>query len=52
MMLNDGIHPNAKGAAKMADIIFDAIEKNRRYIAYTNIFSFLMPLLPRLDVNY
>ena len=27
MMLNDGIHPNAKGAAKMADIIFDAIEK-------------------------
>ncbi len=27
MMLKDGIHPNAKGAAKMADIIFDAIEK-------------------------
>lgn len=27
MMLNDGIHPNAKGAEKMADIIFDAIEK-------------------------
>ncbi len=27
MMLDDGIHPNAKGAAKMADIIFDAIEK-------------------------
>ena len=27
MMQNDGIHPNAKGAAKMADIIFDAIEK-------------------------
>ena len=27
MMLKDGIHPNAKGAEKMADIIFDAIEK-------------------------
>ena len=27
MMQNDGIHPNAKGAEKMADIIFDAIEK-------------------------
>lgn len=30
MMLKDGIHPNAKGAAKMADIIFDAIEKNKK----------------------
>ena len=27
MMLKDGIHPNAKGAEKMANIIFDAIEK-------------------------
>ena len=27
MMLNDGIHPNAKGAEKMANIIFEAIEK-------------------------
>ena len=27
MMLNDGIHPNAKGAEKMAGIIFDAIRK-------------------------
>ena len=27
MMLKDGIHPNAKGAEKMANIIFEAIEK-------------------------
>ena len=32
MMLDDGIHPNAKGAAKMADIIFDAIEKKKKCI--------------------
>ena len=27
LMLKDGIHPNAKGAEKMANIIFEAIEK-------------------------
>lgn len=27
MMLKDGIHPNAKGSEKMANIIFEAIEK-------------------------
>ena len=27
MMLSDGIHPNAKGAEKMAGVIFDAIRK-------------------------
>jgi len=26
-MLNDGIHPNAKGAQKMAKIIADAIKQ-------------------------